>query len=160
MNLSVPVNLRNYFPSESARNFFSVITVGYDFGKNPDDFASVIAAVKEGFAKELTDEKVKGRLNDLCALEHNLLTRMVPLFLKDISLNIANRVSAREITMAFPISVVWICLRKWRLICGSLVYLSAPSGCRSASAPMEIGLPWDFPHLLWILPCSVIFSDS
>lgn len=101
VNLSVPVNLRNYFPSESARNFFSVITVGYDFGKNPDDFASVIAAVKEGFAKELTDEKVKGRLNDLCALEHNLLTRMVPLFLKDISLNIANRVSAREITMAF-----------------------------------------------------------
>ena len=46
VNLSVPVNLRNYFPSESARNFFSVITVGYDFGKNPDDFASVIAAVK------------------------------------------------------------------------------------------------------------------
>ena len=43
-------------------------------------FLSVIAAVKEGFAKELTDEKVKGRLNDLCALEHNLLIRMVPLF--------------------------------------------------------------------------------
>lgn len=101
VNLSVPVNLRNYFPSESARNFFSVITVGYDFGKNLDDFASVIAAVKEGFAKELTEEKVKGRLNDLCALEHNLLTRMVPLFLKDISLNIAHRVAAREITMAF-----------------------------------------------------------
>lgn len=35
VNLSVPVNLRNYFPSESARNFFSVITVGYDFGKIP-----------------------------------------------------------------------------------------------------------------------------
>ena len=75
--------------------------MGYDFGKNPDDFASVISAVKEGFAKELTEEKVKGRLNDLCALEHNLLTRMVPLFLKDISLNIAHRVAAREITMAF-----------------------------------------------------------
>ena len=96
VNLSVPVNLRNYFPSESARNFFSVITVGYDFGKNPDDFASVIAAVKEGFAKELTEEKVKGRLNDLCALEHNLLTRMVPLFLKDISLNIAHRIAANH----------------------------------------------------------------
>ena len=32
--LSVPVNLRNYFPSVTARNFFATVNIGYDFGKN------------------------------------------------------------------------------------------------------------------------------
>ncbi len=33
--LTVPVNLRSYFPSASARNFFGVINVGYNFKKQP-----------------------------------------------------------------------------------------------------------------------------
>ncbi len=100
VNLSVPVNLRNYFPSKSARNFFSVILVGYQFKDNPT-LPEVIAAVKEGFAKELTMEKVEGHFNELCALEHNLLTRMIPLILKDISLKVAHWLSEQEVTAAF-----------------------------------------------------------
>lgn len=100
VNLSVPVNLRNYFPSGSARNFFSVILIGYDFQEKAD-LKTVIAAVKEGFAKELTVEKVKGHFNELCALEHNLLTRMIPLILKDMSLKVAHWLSEQEVTAAF-----------------------------------------------------------
>lgn len=100
VNLSVPVNLRNYFPSGSARNFFSVILVEYRFQENTD-LQTVIAAVKEGFAKELTVEKVEGHFNELCALEHNLLTRMIPLILKDISLKVAHWLSEQEVTAAF-----------------------------------------------------------
>ena len=44
--LSVPVNLRTYFPSDTARNFFTTINISYDFGKASGDLDDVIKVVK------------------------------------------------------------------------------------------------------------------
>ncbi len=98
--LSVPVNLRNYFESESARNFFSTINIGYHFGKNSTDFQDVVKGVSESFTCELTEERLKNHMERLAALEHNVFTRAVPLVLKDITLQIANRINERGITAA------------------------------------------------------------
>ena len=43
--LSVPVNLRSHFPSASARNFFSVLFVGYDYGKRSAAFGDVVKKI-------------------------------------------------------------------------------------------------------------------
>ena len=59
--LDVPVNLRNYFQSETSRNFFGVIKVGYNFSKGPGTLEDVIAHVKETFARELTADKLGAR---------------------------------------------------------------------------------------------------
>lgn len=98
--ISVPVNLRQYFESESARNFFSTINVSYDFGKQSPELTAVIDSVSESFKRELTQEQLKEQMNRLAALEHNLFTRAVPLVIKDITLKAANILNEGGITAA------------------------------------------------------------
>lgn len=98
--LSVPVNLRQFFESETARNFFSTINVAYHFENSSIEFEDVIQCVSECFKKELTEEKLKEHMNRQTALEHNVFTRVVPLIFKDITLRIADRVNERGITAA------------------------------------------------------------
>jgi len=96
--LSVPVNLRNYFESESARNFFGTINVGFHFGKNKIDFNEVIESVSDSFKRELEEERLLVHLNRLASLERNGLIRIVPLPVKNVVLQIANQIAERGIT--------------------------------------------------------------
>lgn len=98
--ITVPVNLRKYFYSESARNFFSVVNIGYRFGGADASFDAVLEAVKVQFARELTQERMRQRMNRLAALEHNYFARIVPLAVKDVSLYIANQVAEMQVTAA------------------------------------------------------------
>lgn len=98
VRIAVPVNLRTYFPSVTARNFFSVINISYHFGKNSDKLEDIIAAVKENFEKELTQESLRKHMNRLSALEHNAFMRVVPLVLKDYVLKAANHLNNRGVT--------------------------------------------------------------
>lgn len=96
--LSVPVNLRAYFPSVTARNFFGTISIRYQFGQREDSLANIIEEVKLAFQRELTEEKLKEKMNRLSALEHNAFMRVVPLFIKDWVLGFANYLNDRGIT--------------------------------------------------------------
>ncbi len=96
--LTVPVNLRSYFPSVTARNFFTTVNISYDFGKNSDKLEDIIATVKNSFAKELTQERLREHINRLSALEHNVFMRVIPLVLKDYILRLATYLSDRGIT--------------------------------------------------------------
>lgn len=99
--VSVPVNLRKYFQSESARNFFGVIKVRYQFPSEGADLDTVIAGVAACFVEELTTQRLSARMNALSALEHNVLAKLIPLFIKDISLQIAGQISRRDETCSF-----------------------------------------------------------
>lgn len=96
--IDIPVNLRNYFPSASARNFFGVVQVGYDFSQSPDDLDSVAAYVNETLKEELTKERLKRRMNRLGALEHNPFARIAPLPIKDFFMKIGYRVAESGLT--------------------------------------------------------------
>ncbi|MEM1484548.1 hypothetical protein V6615_06660 [Oscillospiraceae bacterium PP1C4] len=98
--VSIPVNLRKYFYSESARNFFGVIKVSYTFEQENSTFDDVLASVSDSLAQELTADRLSQRMNALSALEHNALARIIPLFLKDISLKIANHFIRKEETFS------------------------------------------------------------
>ncbi|WP_296626354.1 hypothetical protein [uncultured Negativibacillus sp.] len=91
--LSVPVNLRNYFHSDTARNFFGVIQVGYNFSEGPGTLEDVIAHVKEEFKRELTAEQLGARMAALSKAEHNFVARAVPLVIKDVILWTADTIS-------------------------------------------------------------------
>lgn len=99
--LSIPVNLRTYFASQSARNFFGLFYAGYRFGQGKDELQDVIDSLGESFLRELLPERLSRRMNELAALEHNVFTRAIPLFLKDITLKIFGRRSERQMTAAF-----------------------------------------------------------
>jgi NRPS condensation-like uncharacterized protein len=98
VRLTVPVNLRTYFPSVTARNFFTTVSVSYDFAKNSDKLEDIILEVKEAFTRELTEERLREHINRLSALEHNVFMRVIPLVLKDYILRFATRLSDRGIT--------------------------------------------------------------
>jgi hypothetical protein len=96
--ISVPVNLRAYFPSASARNFFATIPVSYDFSRQEDSLEAVAAHVKGVFQASLTQENLRARMNHLCALEHSLPMRLVPLGIKDPVLRIASVLAEKKTT--------------------------------------------------------------
>ena len=100
MVLSVPVNLRTYFPSVTARNFFATISIGYDFSTSGDKLEDIIAGVKESFERELTKDKLEKQMNRLLSLEHNAFMRVVPLAIKDRILRFASSLSDKGITAA------------------------------------------------------------
>lgn len=99
--ITVPVNLRGYFPSESARNFFEVINISYDFRKQENSLEAVLSHVKKQFHDNLRPEQIREQMNQMCALEHSLPMRMVPLLLKNRALRAANILAERKATASF-----------------------------------------------------------
>ncbi len=99
--ITVPVNLRNYFPSESARNFFTTINVGYDFSRRPDDLDAITAHIHRSFREGLREDRLREHVNALCFLEHNIPLRLAPLVLKDRILHAAAQLAGRQATASF-----------------------------------------------------------
>lgn len=96
--LTIPVNLRSYFDSASARNFFAVFTVSHRFLRSDETEEEVLSSVKQCFERELTRERLAQRMNRMAAVEHNSLVRILPLSLKDVGLAFANRASRRTVS--------------------------------------------------------------
>jgi hypothetical protein len=96
--LSIPVNLRNYYSSQTARNFFGVINVDYDFSKGSQELSEVINSLKEKFKENLTPEVLAGRINKLASLENNYFLRVIPLSIKNLILKIAYVIADRSYT--------------------------------------------------------------
>ena len=71
IELTVPVNLRQFFESFTARNFFGTINIGYNFSKEPDDLKLVIQSVADSFKNNLTSDKLNYKLYKFMAVERN-----------------------------------------------------------------------------------------
>lgn len=96
--ITVPVNLRNYFPSSTVRNFFGTITVCYKY--QDQSIESIIKDIKEQFQVALTKEKLAENMNNLAALEKIFLVRIVPRVIKDLVLKIGYQMSTKSHTMS------------------------------------------------------------
>ena len=96
--VNIPVNLRKYFPSKSARNFFQAVNVGHYFSKDTEELSDVISDINTQLARELTPESLTTRMNMLCAFERSPFLRLIPRFGKDIALRIAGKFGAIHTT--------------------------------------------------------------
>lgn len=81
--ISVPVNLRQYFPSATTRNFFGTISICYDPQHYDGTLTSIIPDVTASFKENLKEENLKEAMNTLAALEYSPLLRIIPLAVKD-----------------------------------------------------------------------------
>ena len=99
--LMIPVNLRNYYPSESMRNFFGWIDIGYSFSESSDELNDVIAVVDKMFKKELQPDKIAARMYGLMDFEMNPFVRVLPLELKLYSMQMGAYASRKEETAVF-----------------------------------------------------------
>ena len=100
VTLMVPVNLRNFFPSESMANFFGWIEVGYTFTETTT-FQDVLEDVKKQFETELVKEKIAMHMNGYVRLEKNPVIRAVPLEVKKYFLMVGAALGSRRITTVY-----------------------------------------------------------
>lgn len=96
--LSVPINLRQFYESKTARNFFSTMDISYDFKNNSADFNKIIKAVNEEFKRNLTREQLDKKLKHFMVIEKNMFARIVPLTLKDLVIQIADKLGNKKVT--------------------------------------------------------------
>ena len=96
--LSVPVNLRNYFKSDTTRNFFGVINVAYYPADFDGTLQSIIRVVNDSFRRQLEGDQVALTMNSYAALEHNLAVKVVPIWLKNLVISLANDRMQKGIT--------------------------------------------------------------
>ena len=100
VTLMIPVNLRNYFPSQSMTNFFGWIEVGYTFS-DTTTFEEVLVDVKRQFEQELEKDKIAMHMNDYVRIEKNIFVRAVTLEIKKYFLMIGANLGSRSITAVY-----------------------------------------------------------
>lgn len=96
--LSVPINLRPYFGSTTARNFFSTMNISHSTHSDNLDLNEIIQSVSNSFKENLTKEELDRKLNHFMSLEKSIFTRIVPLTIKDYAIYIANKLDDRKVT--------------------------------------------------------------
>lgn len=95
--IAIPVNLRNYYPSYTVRNFFNAVSISYDY--HNQDLEEIVKEVKNKFALNLDKENVQNKMNNMAALEDIFILRLIPNFIKNIILKIAYRLTNKYQTM-------------------------------------------------------------
>lgn len=91
--ISVPVNLRGYYDSSTARNFFGIMNISYDFQNNSPEFKYIVAHVDKEFKKELKEENIHLKLARFMKLENNPVARVIPLVIKDFFMKIGDKIN-------------------------------------------------------------------
>lgn len=96
--LSVPINLRQFFESNTARNFFSTMEIEYNFEKNSSDLEEIIKYISQTFKEKLREDNLNKYLDRFMVIEKNPIARVIPLVIKDLALKIADFVNDMTVT--------------------------------------------------------------
>lgn len=99
--IDIPINLRNFFPSETTRNFFAILPVTYHPHSRDDSLEDICKTVSREFAEVITKENLLGKINSLGSFERNMPMRLIPVFLKDPGLQFINFLAKRFVTGCF-----------------------------------------------------------
>ena len=100
VTISLPVNLRNYYPSKTSRNFFNSVNVTHVF----DSDISLEELAKEfdaSLKSQLTEENVKKQMDAFETMEYVAPVRVVPLFIKQWVVRHFTKKSTKKVTMTF-----------------------------------------------------------
>jgi NRPS condensation-like uncharacterized protein len=81
--ISVPVDLRNMFPSQTLRNFVSFANVGMTL-HGEADFDEILRAVSGQLKEGLTKQRIHANINKNVKFEKNPFIRVTPLFVKNM----------------------------------------------------------------------------
>jgi len=100
MAISLPVDLRQRFPSNSTRNFFATTRLEYDFGADDESLPTVCRSLNEQLRAQTTPEALEAKLVKLIGFELNPAIRLLPRPLKDVILGGINRFNNRSLTVA------------------------------------------------------------
>lgn len=101
VSLNLPINLRNFFDSETMANFFAVTNISWPQKKRPEGFPDVLEEV----GRQMDEKVVKSRMEEMISYnvsrEKKWYVRIVPLFIKNMVMNRIFIKSSRSYTMTF-----------------------------------------------------------
>ena len=97
VTISMPVNLRNYYPSETLRNFFNNVDVTHVFDGN-ETLESLSKEFDAKLKASLDPELIKQQMNRYQSIERLFFTRMVPLVIKQPVVRTFAKKEAKRVT--------------------------------------------------------------
>lgn len=101
ITVSIPVNLRQFYPSFSVRNFFSTTLMAYTFRKDQEvDIKEMCDVLDRQLKKEIQPEAIEKRLKRFIGFEFHPAIRVVFRPIKDLVLKGVNAYTNRKITVA------------------------------------------------------------
>ena len=100
VTMTLPVNLRNYYPSFTSRNFFNNVTVTHVF-KDDITLDELAKEFDVSLKSQLTEENIKKQMDGFETMEFVAPVRAVPLFIKQIVVRHAKRLSDKKVSMVF-----------------------------------------------------------
>ncbi len=100
VTISLPVNLRNYYPSKTARNFFNSVNIThvFDRGITLEELAVEFDAELKSM---LTEENIKKQMDNFETMEYFAPVRVVPLFIKQWVVRHFTKKANKKVSMTF-----------------------------------------------------------
>jgi len=86
IKISVPINLRNIFPSKTLRNFANYVNPGIDPRLGEYTFDEVLNIVHHTMAMEVTKKLLNVKITTNVQTERNAFLRLTPLFIKNLAI--------------------------------------------------------------------------
>ena len=100
IGITIPVDLRNIFPSRTSRNFFYTILVSYQ-PKEDNKLEDIIGVVAKQLEEQLDKDGLQKKMNNFMLLEKILFIRMIPGFIKDFGLKFIAKMGKKGQTSVF-----------------------------------------------------------
>ena len=82
VKISIPVNLRNYYKSNTMRNFSSYVNVGIDTIYGNYSLEEIIKIVKNTLELNLTEKMLNAKISANVKIAKNYFIRLLPMFIK------------------------------------------------------------------------------
>ncbi len=97
VKVSVPVNLRKYYPTRTLRNFSQYLNPGIDPNLGDFSFEEILEQVHHYFRYMFTEKNLNARISKNVGDERNLVLRLVPLFLKKLSIRFVYEMTGEKL---------------------------------------------------------------
>lgn len=97
VTISIPVNLRNFYSSDTSRNFFNSISISHEFSGG-ETLASLAKEFDEKLKESLKPEIIHNRMVHFLRLQRMPFLRAVPLVLKLPVIRAFSKKSARSVS--------------------------------------------------------------
>lgn len=99
IGISIPINLRAFFDSETMANFFAVTLVEFLSEREDHTFEEILSRVSTQMDEKITKEKMEETISYNVSNEKKLLLRLTPLVIKWCALNLIFRRNDKAYTM-------------------------------------------------------------
>lgn len=97
ITISLPVNLRNFYPSETMRNFFNNVDVTHVFSGN-ETIDSLAKEFDTSLKSSIEPELIQKQMNRYQSIERLFFTRMVPLLIKQPVVRFFSKQESKRVT--------------------------------------------------------------